>query len=155
MKKLLLGLGAAASVIAPIAAVVACGDEDKKVTWNGVTASNVFADEDSTNIDDGLEGKGSKVSVALTTDQKTKLLAELTKLVLIKKTSAGVFYSGTLTDPGTLKTAAVGGGAIVGQALTGIPAGSTVMTNTTSDGKKLLVSSVSGGKTIYLFSITL
>ena len=37
MKKLLLGLGAAASVIAPIAAVVACGDSDGDKTNTGTT----------------------------------------------------------------------------------------------------------------------
>ena len=74
MKKLLLGLGAATSAIAPIVAVVACSDDDKATPI--VTSKTVTSKVDTTALDQaGLESAfGGTVAhdVVLTADQVSK-----------------------------------------------------------------------------------
>ena len=54
MKKLLLGLGSIASVVAPLAAVISCGDDNKNTNAGTQSKTYTIAGQALTNVKDGL-----------------------------------------------------------------------------------------------------
>ena len=99
MKKLLLGLGAATSVIAPIAAVVACGGETKKP---GASENGTGTGSSATAAVQTVTNQGNVISGTVING------ATLSGKVIVKATSDDdVTYTFKIIDGGTTKTVVV------------------------------------------------
>ena len=119
MKKLLLGLGSVAAVVAPVVAVVACSDDPKELKldrtkpFESMTEKTVITDEDHLAV--GSEtATGAKTATAVTSS--AELVAALKALTPIASETKRLYLEGDATLAGLITALS---GTATGQIVTG------------------------------------